>query len=72
MEYSNPFDAPQGRFYILENAQRQFSLWPEQCELPAGWQVVCDPALPEVCQAWLQASWTTLQPTSFAHDGGEK
>ncbi|EEJ3719702.1 MbtH family NRPS accessory protein, partial [Salmonella enterica subsp. enterica serovar Braenderup] len=28
MEFSNPFDNPQGQFYILQNAQRQFSLWP--------------------------------------------
>ncbi|MEX8813198.1 MbtH family protein, partial [Salmonella enterica] len=23
MEFSNPFDNPQGQFYILQNAQRQ-------------------------------------------------
>lgn len=31
MEFSNPFDNPQGQFYILQNAQRQFSLWPAAC-----------------------------------------
>lgn len=36
MEFSNPFDNPQGQFYILQNPQRQFSLWPQQCSLPAG------------------------------------
>lgn len=34
MEFSNPFDNPQGQFYILQNAQRQFSLWPAACALP--------------------------------------
>lgn len=72
MEYSNPFDAPQGRFFILENAAKQFSLWPENCALPEGWQVVCEPALPEVCHTWLKDNWTNLQPTSFAHAGGLK
>jgi uncharacterized protein YbdZ (MbtH family) len=72
MEYSNPFDAPQGRFFILENDRRQFSLWPEHCELPAGWVAVCEPALAEVCHAWLQENWTNLQPASFAGDGGLK
>lgn len=27
MAFSNPFDDPQGAFYILRNAQGQFSLW---------------------------------------------
>ncbi|MDI5049124.1 MbtH family NRPS accessory protein, partial [Salmonella enterica subsp. enterica serovar Montevideo] len=36
MEFSNPFDNPQGQFYILQNTQRQFSLWPAACALPAG------------------------------------
>ena len=36
MAFSNPFDDPQGAFYILRNAQGQFSLWPQQCVLPAG------------------------------------
>ncbi len=72
MEYSNPFDAPQGRFFILENAAGQFSLWPENCVLPAGWQVVCEPALPELCNSWLKANWTNLQPLSFAGEGEAK
>ena len=41
MAFSNPFDDPQGAFYILRNAQGQFSLWPQQCALPAGRGVVC-------------------------------
>ena len=39
MAFSNPFDDPQGAFYILRNAQGQFSLWPQQCVLPAGWDL---------------------------------
>lgn len=34
MEFSNPFDNPQGQFYILQNAQRQFSLWPAHVRFP--------------------------------------
>lgn len=69
MEYSNPFDATQSRFFILENAQQQFSLWPEHCALPEGWSVACEPALPEECNLWLQSNWSNLQPTSFAAYG---
>lgn len=66
MEFSNPFDSPQGRFFILENAARQFSLWPEHCVLPAGWTVICQPASSEECHRWLLDNWTELQPVSFA------
>ncbi|ABV13685.1 TPA: MbtH family protein [Citrobacter koseri] len=66
MEFSNPFDNPQGQFYILQNPQRQFSLWPQLCSLPAGWQVVCEPQSQALCQQWLDAHWTTLTPAHYA------
>ena len=59
MAFSNPFDDPQGAFYILRNAQGQFSLWPQQCALPAGWDVVCQPQSQASCQQWLEAHWRT-------------
>ncbi|EBN6243161.1 MbtH family protein [Salmonella enterica] len=66
MEFSNPFDNPQGQFYILQNAQRQFSLWPAACTLPAGWDVVCEPQSQDACQQWLNTRWTTLNPEHYA------
>ena len=68
MEFSNPFDSLQGHFFILKNAQQQFSLWPEHCALPDGWQVVCEPALNDECNRWLLANWSDLQPASFAKE----
>ena len=56
MAFSNPFDDPQGAFYIL---------WPQQCALPAGWDVVCQPQSQASCQQWLEAHWRTLTPTNF-------
>ncbi|MGE6037171.1 MbtH family protein [Klebsiella pneumoniae] len=51
MQFSNPFDNPQGQFYILRNDQQQYSLWPAHCDLPAGWAVVCPPQSAEACNA---------------------
>ncbi|MDQ9213480.1 MbtH family protein [Escherichia marmotae] len=65
MAFSNPFDAPQGAFYVLRNAQGQFSLWPQPCALPAGWDVVCEPQSQQACQQWLEANWHTLTPANF-------
>ncbi|MGY6030509.1 MbtH family protein [Phytobacter sp. AG2a] len=66
MEFSNPFDNPEGHFYILQNAQQQYSLWPEPCALPEGWQVVCAPASQDACTAWLAQHWQTLTPAHHA------
>ena len=66
MEFSNPFDNPQGQFVILQNDQEQYSLWPQQCELPAGWRVVCEAQPQDACQQWLAEHWQTLEPSYFA------
>ncbi|MGV7094173.1 MbtH family protein [Siccibacter turicensis] len=65
MEPSNPFDDPQGRFFILANTRQQFSLWPERCALPDGWQQVCDPQPQEACFRWLEQHRERLQPGRF-------
>lgn len=70
MQVSNPFDDTQGQFYLLQNLQQQFSLWPQQCSLPAGWTVVCEPQPLEACNDWLSAHWNTLLPDHFSTPGG--
>lgn len=66
MELRHPFDDPQGQFTLLRNRQNQYSLWPQQCTLPAGWEVVCAPQSQEACQQWLAEHWQTLLPVHFA------
>ena len=53
------------RFTFCKTHSVQFSLWPQHCSLPAGWQVACEPQSPEACQQWLDANWTTLTPANF-------
>ena len=66
MEFSNPFDNPQGQFAILRNDQGQYSLWPQQCALPAGWRVVGDPRSQEAGQQGRAEHWQTLSPSYYA------
>nr|WP_318382764.1 MbtH family NRPS accessory protein [uncultured Enterobacter sp.] len=66
MAFSNPFDDLQGQFFILQNAQQQYSLWPHACALPQGWRVVCEPQSAELCNAWLAQHWPTLTPAHHA------
>lgn len=66
MQVSNPFDDVQGQFYLLQNDNQQFSLWPAQCALPAGWRVMCQPQSQDACNDWLSTHWSTLTPAYYA------
>lgn len=66
MQSGNPFDNSQAQFYILCNARQQYSLWPESCALPPGWQVACCAQPLAACEAWLATHWTTLTPAHYA------
>lgn len=66
MQVSNPFDDARGQFYILRSGQGAFSLWPQQCALPPGWDIVREPQPLDNCNAWLADGWTTLTPDYFA------
>ncbi|MEN3752450.1 MbtH family NRPS accessory protein [Mangrovibacter sp. SLW1] len=66
MEFSNPFDNPQGLFLILCNAQQQYCLWPQQCVLPQGWHVACNAQTQADCDTWLRAQWQSLHPHNQA------
>jgi len=68
MEFSNPFDNPQGQFSVLQNENGQYSLWPAQCAQPEGWREVCAPQSQEACQHWLAENWQTLIPSFFAEE----
>ncbi|MEY8710013.1 invasin [Mangrovibacter phragmitis] len=71
MEFSNPFDNPQGLFFILCNAQQQYCLWPQQCALPIGWQVACNAQPQADCNTWLNAQWQSLHPRHQVSCEGE-
>jgi MbtH protein len=63
---SNPFDTEDGRFRVLVNDEGQYSLWPAEQKVPAGWSCVLDEAAREECLAWVDAHWTDMRPRSLA------
>ncbi|AFJ46485.1 MbtH family protein [Shimwellia blattae] len=69
MEYSNPFDDPNGQFYILMNTSGEYSLWPDYCPLPAGWNKVCEPQPQALCVSWLAGHWQALTPQTWSATG---
>ncbi|MCC3705382.1 MbtH family protein [Rouxiella badensis] len=64
MEKLNPFDDENQRSLILENEEKQFSLWPDFSEIPAGWQPIFGPALRADCISWLESHWQDMRPAS--------
>lgn len=51
-------------FYVVRNAEGQYSLWPAEQGVPAGWDPVSSTASRSACLAEIQARWTDLTPAS--------
>ena len=62
---TNPFEDPQGRFFVLVNEEQQHSLWPAFAEVPAGWTKVFGEEDREACLAYVEENWTDLRPASI-------
>jgi MbtH protein len=60
----NPFDDPDGRFFVLVNDEEQHSLWPSHLAVPAGWQVVHGEDDRQACLDYVEQHWTDLRPLS--------
>ncbi len=60
----NPFDDPEGRFLVLDNAREELSLWPDFAPIPAGWQAVFGPDTLAACSADVEQRWNgALRPS---------
>lgn len=62
---TNPFEDPQGRFFVLVNEEQQHSLWPTFAEVPAGWTKVFGEDDRDACLAYVEENWTDLRPASI-------
>jgi MbtH protein len=67
----NVFDQDDAEFYVLVNAERQYSLWPTFAAVPDGWSVDHGPAGRQECLDRVEAVWTDMRPASLvaATDG---
>ena len=68
---TNPFDDPDGSFFVLVNDEGQHSLWPEFAEVPAGWTVVHGAADRQSCLDYVNEHWTDMRPKSLIEAMGE-
>lgn len=63
-EQLNPFDNPELKFFVLINAEEQYSLWPSIRPIPNGWHVRLGPESKSACEAYIETHWTDIRPLS--------
>lgn len=62
---ANLFDHPDGNFIVLMNDEEQYSMWPEEIDVPGGWVIVYGTESRSSCQQYIEANWTDLRPKSL-------
>jgi uncharacterized protein YbdZ (MbtH family) len=65
---TNPFDDPEGKFYVLVNDEDQHSLWPTFADVPAGWTVVFgapDGSDRDSALGYVEENWKDMRPRSL-------
>lgn len=53
------------RFVVVVNDEEQYSIWPEERELPAGWRDAGVRGPRSQCLAHIEKVWTDLRPKSL-------
>ncbi len=61
---TNPFEDENGRYLVLVNHERQHSLWPEEIDVPAGWDVALGASSRPDAIAYVENHWTDIRPAS--------
>lgn len=60
---STPATPPQ-TFKVVVNQEQQYSLWPEDREIPPGWTDTGFSGEKELCLAHIEEVWTDMTPLS--------
>ncbi|WP_197321907.1 MbtH family protein [Saccharomonospora sp. NB11] len=61
----NPFEDDDRTYLALCNAEEQYSLWPEDVDVPEGWRVVFGPDSRQNVIDHIERSWTDMRPKSL-------
>jgi MbtH protein len=52
-------------YTAVVNHEEQYSIWPSDRELPAGWTAVGTPGQKAEVLAWIEQVWTDMRPKSL-------
>jgi MbtH protein len=62
----DPAGEDDSRIYkVVVNAEEQYSIWPANREVPAGWREVGKSGFKDDCLAYIKEVWTDLRPISL-------
>ncbi|MDH2424452.1 MbtH family protein [Sphaerisporangium sp. TRM90804] len=64
---TNPFEDPSASYVVLVNHEAQYSLWPAEQAVPAGWRPARGPGTRQECLDHVEANWTDMRPLSLRH-----
>jgi MbtH protein len=67
----NPFEDPDGRYFVLVNDEGQHSLWPTFVDVPGGWKAIFGEDGRQACLDFIEESWTDMRPKSLIEAMGE-
>lgn len=62
---SSIFDDEEAIFNVVVNHEEQYSIWPEQREIPLGWKAVGKTGKKAECLAYIEEVWTDMRPLSL-------
>jgi MbtH protein len=62
---TNPFENEDGIYVVLINDEGQYSLWPNEISIPAGWSIVHPPDERKKCLDFINENWTDMRPKSL-------
>ena len=62
---NNPFEDEEGTYVVLVNDEKQYSLWPNYCEVPAGWNVAKTDDTRQACLNYITENWKDMRPLSL-------
>ena len=59
------FDDEDRDFEVVVNHEEQYSIWPTDREVPAGWRTIGVRGRKAVCLEHIERVWTDLRPLSL-------
>jgi len=65
------FENEDTQFEVVVNHEEQYSIWPADRELPAGWRKVGKQGKKAECLSYINEVWTDMRPLSLRKKMGE-
>lgn len=53
------------KYQVLVNDEEQYSLWPADQEIPAGWRTTGPQGSKQACLDYVDEVWTDMRPRSL-------